>query len=138
MDCKHERQARLDQWIEDQTGSACAFCLKAEVERLNAQVDTIGSESDPMMIELRRQKDENERLRKALADVREWVQQIETDERVSGWIHQEDYGLYCLLAGGCPVNFDEVLKDSDPEPERWGCCGAERNEIHGQYCPRCS
>lgn len=35
----------------------------------------------------------------------------------------------------------EALKGKDepePEPELWACCGAERQEIHGQYCPRCS
>lgn len=37
MDCKHERQARLDQWIEDVKGDACAFCLQAEVEKLKAK-----------------------------------------------------------------------------------------------------
>jgi len=36
--------------------------LEREVERLNAQIETIGSEGDPMMIELRHQKAEVERL----------------------------------------------------------------------------
>jgi len=37
----------------------CCEC----VERLNAQIDTVGSDSDPMMIELRRLKAENENLK---------------------------------------------------------------------------
>ncbi len=31
----------------------------------------------------------------------------------------------------------EIAK-KDLEPERWACCGMVRNEIHGDYCPRCS
>ena len=53
----------------------------------------------------------------------------------------------CRGAGDCdcgagPViaKIKEALKegtDPEPEPELWGCCGAERKEIH-VVCPRCS
>ena len=39
----------------------------------------------------------------------------------------EDYGNY---------RAKEVQQTE--ELERWACCGMIRNEIHGDYCPRCS
>lgn len=36
------------------------------------------------------------------------------DERVCGWVHQEDYGLYCFLAD-CPVDFDAALAAAEGE-----------------------
>ncbi len=111
MDCNHERQARLDQWIEDQTGSACAFCLKDEVEKLKASNENLGNDYVLCYDKYKHLQDTNDKLREALEDIKNWVEQIENDERISGWIHQEDYGLYCLLAGGCPVNFEEALKE---------------------------
>jgi hypothetical protein len=47
-------------------------------------------------------------MREALKAAREWAQQIANDERVQGWVHEQDYGLYCLLAD-CPVDFDATL-----------------------------
>lgn len=48
---------------------------------------------------------ENAKLRKCVGAAdseieawREWGARIGGDERVCGWVHQEDYGLYCLLA----------------------------------------
>lgn len=49
-----------------------------------------------------------EALAGALREAQEWADRIAGDERVCGWVHQEDYGLYCLLAD-CPVDFDAVL-----------------------------
>ncbi len=34
----------------------------------------------------------------ALKEVEEYHQRIAHDERVGGWVHQNDYSLYCLLA----------------------------------------
>ena len=76
MDCKHERQARLDQWIEDQTGSACAFCLKAEVERLEAELEQKKTNvlpprvRPPLVIEPSEDDLEIAKLRKALEEIR--------------------------------------------------------------------
>lgn len=49
-------------------------------------------------------------LTSQLALAQEWAQQIASDERVNSWVHQYDYGLYCLLAD-CPVDFD-----AQPQP----------------------
>ncbi len=53
MDCKHEKQARLDQWIEDQTGNACAFCLKDEVELLKAEAKFDGESVEKQSLVIR-------------------------------------------------------------------------------------
>ena len=51
-----------------------------------------------------------QRLEAALRVVQEWAQNIANDERVCGWVHQADYGLYCFLAD-CPVDFDAALAE---------------------------
>lgn len=51
-----------------------------------------------------------ERLEAALKEAQEWADRIAGDDRVCGWVHREDYGLYCLLAE-CPVDFDGALKE---------------------------
>ena len=122
MDCKHERQARLDQWIDDVQGIACAFCLKAEVERLKgdyaqakeaiahleqgkplgelvgkqtianqmaeinrlkAAIETIGTDADPVWVEACRLKTENEMLNTKVAMEQRTVSRFErrTTER---------------------------------------------------------
>lgn len=43
-------------------------------------------------------------LTEALRDAEEWARRIAEDERVEGWVHGQDYGLYLLLAD-CPVEF---------------------------------
>jgi len=86
--------------------------LKAEVERLKAENEKLKANQELWgSIELiTAQRKEIEQLREALELAKEWTEQIANDERVCGWIHREDYGLYCLLAGGCPVNFDEATE----------------------------
>jgi len=69
MDCTHERQARLDQWIEDKTGKACAFCLQAEIERLKDDLTIILKERNDLKIETERLKAESESLKERLEDV---------------------------------------------------------------------
>lgn len=41
---------------------------------------------------------EFEAMRDALREAAEWAHRIAHDERVTGWVHANDYGLYCLLA----------------------------------------
>lgn len=55
---------------------------------------------------------ENDVLRKTLAEAEEWANGIARDERVCGWIHGEDYSLYCLLAD-CPVDFNIAVSEHD-------------------------
>lgn len=47
-----------------------------------------------------------EELLKKLTEYKDWTRQIAHDERVTGWVHGEDYSLYCLLAD-CPVDYDD-------------------------------
>lgn len=49
-----------------------------------------------------------EALEAALEALEEWVERIEGDERVCGWVHKMDYGLYCLLVDP-PVNIRTLL-----------------------------
>lgn len=90
----------------------CRKCLLREVERLKAGNDTYTScivQSNTI-----------------IADLREALEWIKT--YVEGWGLEKEVH----------EKIDETLKDSQPEPERWACCGNERQEEHGDYCPRCS
>jgi len=53
-----------------------------------------------------------------------WKGRIEGHKQVTGW-----RGLIARFA-------DKVAEDDGPD--RWGCCGAEKQEEHGDYCPRCA
>jgi hypothetical protein len=64
-------------------------------------------------------------LRAALETAREWADRIHGDERVCGWVHGEDYGLYCLLAD-CPVDFNAALAAST---DAAGWLAAERERV---------
>lgn len=48
------------------------------------------------------------KLKAALEELRDWASRIAHDERVCGWLHAQDYSLYCLLAD-CPVDFAAIL-----------------------------
>lgn len=41
---------------------------------------------------------ERDRLLAKVREYEAWADSIAHDERVEGWVHQESYGLYCLLA----------------------------------------
>ncbi len=118
MDCKHERQARLDRWIKDSKGDACAFCLQAEVEklkaalhdaeaigdfseelrsryllkqeieRLNASIEDIGTDRDPLWVEACRIKKERDKLK---AENRELKLEAIAAETIK--YHPEEDGL---------------------------------------------
>jgi len=109
MDCKHNYNDKLDTLNPSLKERLCSLCLKAEVEKLKAENDTFTS----CIV----------KSNTIIADLREAL------ERLAGHVGRMGRDI-----------IDEVLKDSpsEPEPERWGCCGTERNEIHGDYCPRCS
>jgi len=78
MDCKHERQARLDQWIEDLKGVACAFCLQAEVERLKAENEELKFGLDAVQgLDGQKIDDlgkKNNKLREALKGARDMIE----------------------------------------------------------------
>ncbi len=65
-----------------------------------------------MELLVRELEDENARLREALEEAQDWANQIAGDERICGWVHGEDYGLYCFLAD-CPVDFDTALNPKE-------------------------
>lgn len=79
--------------------------LEAENERLRDEVDRQTKAKECYEERQARKEAENAKLRKCVkaADSeieawREWGARIGGDERVCGWVHQEDYGLYCLLS----------------------------------------
>ena len=41
---------------------------------------------------------ERDRLRAKVFEWEAWADSVAHDERVEGWVHQESYSLYCLLA----------------------------------------
>lgn len=49
------------------------------------------------------------KLLEKVTELRNWANRIANDERVTSWVHQEDYSLYCLLAEA-PVDFDKIFE----------------------------
>lgn len=41
--------------------------------------------------------------------IQDWQHRVAHDERVCGWIHGQDYGLYCLLADPDAFVSDDLL-----------------------------
>ena len=59
----------------------------------------------------------NQQLEALLREAQEWAKRIAGDERVCGWVHHYDYGLYCLLAD-CPIDFEAALSGAQAsEPD---------------------
>jgi len=95
--------------------------LIAEVERLqNREQELIGHTYD--------MAEEREMLREALEKAKSTFVDLELYFKL---IHKDTMVAVVQIAF---KGSEEALA----EPERWGCCGAKRQEIHGQYCPRCS
>jgi len=92
-----------------------------EVERLNAQIDTVGSGSDPMMIELRNLTAENKRLEDVIkffglnALVAENKRLREAVEKFQHWHINNGLNNSCANCGldlRNDVHKREALKDS--------------------------
>ena len=73
-------------------------------------------------------------MRAALEAAQDWANRIAGDERVCGWVHQNDYGLYYLLAD-CPVDFDKALSTVAPATDYRALAKELKNKL--EYAYRC-
>ena len=65
---------------------------------LGAAIARLTLENDALRAEVEALKAERDSAVLASEQMFEWANQIANDERVTGWVHGESYGLYCLLA----------------------------------------
>ena len=81
-------------------------CMTYEFDRI-PQAGADLNESETCLRRQLAQRDARiKELEDSLSAVKEWAHRIEHDERVCGWVHGEDYGLYCLLTD-CPAEVRE-------------------------------
>jgi chromosome segregation ATPase len=81
----------------------------ADWEYVRKQKDEVVALRDREQADLTALREELGRVKDGLREAQDWANRIRSDERVEGWVHQQDYGLYSLLAD-CPVDFDALLK----------------------------
>jgi len=94
--------------------------LQAKLQKAEEKADTYSKEweqarkrASELAEKLEKAESESASYRVALESAKDWANRINGDERVCGWVHKEDYGLYCLLAE-CPVDFDKALTHPSP------------------------
>lgn len=116
-DCDR-RTARLERRVElerHRTDAVYFLALRCSIEddadrrRLSLDELVYGNpramhELVDLRVELDRARARVAALTRVLRQAEEWARRIAEDERVEGWVHGQDYGLYLLLAD-CPVEF---------------------------------